>query len=52
MRSVKNPDGLITRTTADRVKEAMFSSILFGLPGVEVLDLFGGDGVNAAIGGV
>lgn len=34
----------ITRPTVDRVKEAMFSSIQFVLPGACVLDLFGGSG--------
>lgn len=38
------PDGLTTRPTADRVKEALFSIIQFDLPGAEVLDLFGGTG--------
>ena len=38
------PDGLSTRPTADRVKEAMFSIIQFELPGAHVLDLFGGTG--------
>ncbi len=34
----------ITRPTVDRVKEAMFSSVQFLLPGARVLDLFGGSG--------
>ena len=37
-------DGLKTRPTADRVKEAMFSIIHFDLPGAKVLDLFAGSG--------
>ena len=41
---LKTPDGLITRPTADRVKEAMFSIIQFDLPGARILDLFGGTG--------
>lgn len=41
---LKTPDGMITRPTADRVKEALFSIIQFELPGAEVLDLFGGTG--------
>lgn len=41
---LKTPDGLDTRPTADRVKEAMFSSIQFDIPGARVLDLFGGTG--------
>jgi len=42
--SLKTPDGLATRPTADRVKEALFSIIQFDLPGTSVLDLFGGTG--------
>lgn len=42
--SLKTPEGLATRPTADRVKEAMFSIIQFDLPGAAVLDLFGGTG--------
>ncbi len=42
--SLKTPDGLATRPTADRVKEALFSIIQFELPGATVLDLFGGTG--------
>ena len=38
------PDGLQTRPTSDRVKEALFSIIQFDLPGARVLDLFGGTG--------
>ena len=41
---LKTPDGLQTRPTADRVKEALFSIINFDLPGAKVLDLFGGTG--------
>ena len=41
---LKTPEGLSTRPTADRVKEAMFSIIQFELPGKRVLDLFGGTG--------
>ena len=41
---LKTPEGLQTRPTADRVKEAMFSIIQFDLPGAAVLDLFGGTG--------
>ena len=41
---LKTPDGMATRPTADRVKEAMFSIIHFDLPGAKVLDLFGGTG--------
>ncbi len=41
---LKTPEGLHTRPTADRVKEALFSIIQFDLPGAKVLDLFGGTG--------
>lgn len=41
---LNTPDGMLTRPTADRVKEALFSIIQFDLPGVRVLDLFGGTG--------
>ncbi len=41
---LKTPEGLQTRPTTDRVKEAMFSIIQFDLPGARVLDLFGGTG--------
>ena len=42
--ALKTPDGMLTRPTADRVKEAMFSILQFELPGASVLDLFGGTG--------
>jgi len=42
--SLKTPQSLATRPTADRVKEALFSIIQFELPGARVLDLFGGTG--------
>ena len=38
------PGGDIARPTLERVKEAMFSSIQFDLPGARVLDLFAGSG--------
>ena len=41
---LNTPDGLQTRPTIDRVKEALFSIIHFDLPGAAVLDLFGGTG--------
>ena len=41
---LKTPEGMQTRPTADRVKEALFSIINFDIPGAEVLDLFGGTG--------
>ena len=42
--ALKTPNGLQTRPTADRVKEAMFSIINFDIPGARILDLFGGTG--------
>ena len=42
--NLKTPEGMATRPTADRVKEAMFNIIQFELPGAAVLDLFGGTG--------
>ena len=42
--TLKTPEGLATRPTADRVKEALFSVINFDIPGADVLDLFGGTG--------
>ena len=41
---LKTPEGMQTRPTADRVKEALFSIINFDIPGARVLDLFGGTG--------
>ncbi len=41
---LKTPEGLTTRPTADRVKEAIFSILHFDVPGAAVLDLFGGTG--------
>ena len=41
---LKTPEGMLTRPTADRVKEALFSIINFDIPGARVLDLFGGTG--------
>ena len=41
---LKTPDGMATRPTADRVKEALFSIIQFDIPAAKVLDLFGGTG--------
>ncbi len=42
--ALKTPEGLQTRPTADRVKEALFSIIQFDIPGSCVLDLFAGTG--------
>ena len=41
---LKTPDGLATRPTTDRVKEALFNIIQFDIPTAKVLDLFGGPG--------
>ena len=41
---LKTPDGMQTRPTTDRVKEALFSIIHFDIPGAKVLDLFSGTG--------
>ena len=41
---LKTPEGMLTRPTTDRVKEALFSIIQFEIPGARVLDLFGGTG--------
>ena len=42
--NLKTPEGLQTRPTTDRVKEALFSMIQFDIPTATVLDLFGGTG--------
>ena len=42
--NLKTPDGLETRPTADRVKEALFSILQFDVPCTRVLDLFAGTG--------
>lgn len=41
---LKTPDGMLTRPTSDRVKEAVFSIIQFEVQGSRFLDLFGGSG--------
>ena len=41
---LKTPSGMLTRPTADRVKEALFSIIQFDVPNTKVLVLFGGTG--------
>ena len=43
-RRLKEPVGMETRPTTDRVKEGIFSSIQFEIEGRRVLDLFGGTG--------
>ena len=42
--SLKTPQGMKTRPTAARVKEALFSIVQFDILGARVLDLFGGTG--------
>ena len=41
---LKTPEGMATRPTTDRVKEALFNIIQFDIPTARVLDLFGGTG--------
>ncbi len=41
---LKTPEGLQTRPTSDRVKEALFSILQFDIPNCDVLDLFAGTG--------
>ncbi len=41
--NLKAPDGLLTRPTADKVKQALFNMIQFEIVG-DVLDLFAGSG--------
>ncbi len=41
---LKTPEGMLTRPTADRVKEAVFSILHFDVQNAVVLDLFGGTG--------
>ena len=43
-RKLKAPEGMDTRPTADRVKEALFSIIQARLYGARVLDLYAGSG--------
>ncbi len=43
-RKLQTLEGLDVRPTTDKVKEAIFSSIQFDLPGAAVLDLFAGSG--------
>lgn len=43
-RRIETREGLETRPTLDRVKEAMFGSVQFLLPHAAVLDLFSGSG--------
>ena len=41
------PEGMETRPTADRAKEALFSILMNRLPGARVLDLYAGSGALA-----
>ena len=41
---LKTPDGMLTRPTSDRVKEAIFSIVQFEVEGSRFLDLFAGTG--------
>ena len=41
---LKTPEGLLTRPTAERVKEAVFSAIQFEIQQAKFLDLFAGSG--------
>lgn len=43
-RTFEAPEGLTTRPTLDRVREAFFGSIQFEVEGARVLDLFSGSG--------
>lgn len=43
-RKLASPEGLDTRPTGDKVKEALFSIIQFELEGARFLDLFAGSG--------
>ena len=43
-RKLKTLEGMDVRPTTDKVKEAIFSSIQFQIPGAVVLDLFAGSG--------
>ncbi|ATO30890.1 16S rRNA (guanine(966)-N(2))-methyltransferase RsmD [Mycoplasmopsis bovirhinis] len=46
-RKLAQPDLKITRPTTDKVREAIFSSLHFKLPGKTALDLFAGSGALA-----
>ena len=43
-RRLKAPEGMDTRPTADKVKDALFSILLRHVPGARVLDLYAGSG--------
>lgn len=46
-RRLAAPEGLATRPTQDKIREALFSMIQLYVPGATVLDLFGGTGALA-----
>jgi len=46
-RRLKAPEGMDTRPTGDKVKEALFSMLLHRIPGAKVLDLYAGSGALA-----
>ena len=43
-KNIETLEGLETRPTIARVKEGIFSSVQFQIPGAKVLDLFAGSG--------
>lgn len=43
-RKLQTPEGMNTRPTTDRLKEALFGMIQFDIPGAQFLDLFAGSG--------
>lgn len=43
-RQIKAPDGISTRPTMDKVREAIFGRLQFGIPDSTVLDMFAGSG--------
>ena len=43
-RRLREPEGMAIRPTTDNVKEAIFNTIQFDIPGRRVLDLFAGTG--------
>ncbi len=43
-RKIETREGMETRPTLDRVKEAIFGSVQFSVPHADVLDLFSGSG--------
>ena len=43
-RQLKAPEGMDTRPTGDKAKEALFSILMHRIPGARVLDLYAGSG--------